>query len=54
VKSNGSIGAQHSGLCLDALGGKTAYGTGLQLWTCSGGADRKWSWSLKLTSTFIG
>ncbi|WP_374119468.1 RICIN domain-containing protein [Streptomyces sp. RKAG290] len=44
VKSDGTIVAQQSGLCLDVKGGKTANGTELQLWTCNGTANQKWTW----------
>jgi hypothetical protein len=30
-------------LCLDANGQATANGTKVQLWTCNGGANQKWS-----------
>ncbi|MGW2158802.1 RICIN domain-containing protein, partial [Nonomuraea sp. NPDC001699] len=33
------------GLCLDAIGAGTGNGTGLQLYTCSGGTNQKWTWT---------
>ncbi|MEV5322502.1 RICIN domain-containing protein [Nonomuraea sp. NPDC052634] len=32
-----------SNLCLDAIGQGTANGTGLQLYTCHGGPNQRWS-----------
>jgi hypothetical protein len=26
-------------------GASTTAGTGLEIWTCNGGANQKWSWS---------
>ena len=35
--------ASQSGLCLDATGAGTANGTLLELWTCNGGSNQKWT-----------
>jgi len=32
-----------SGKCLDATGNSSADGTRLQIWSCSGGANQKWT-----------
>ncbi|MYW21356.1 hypothetical protein GT039_38800, partial [Streptomyces sp. SID2955] len=32
-----------SNKCLDVTGNNSANGTRLQLWTCSGGANQKWT-----------
>jgi hypothetical protein len=32
-----------SGKCLDAKGNSSADGTRLQIWTCTGGANQKWT-----------
>ncbi|MFG3442069.1 RICIN domain-containing protein [Nonomuraea sp. NPDC047897] len=34
-----------SGLCLDAVGGGTGNGTGLQLYGCWGGGNQKWTYN---------
>ncbi|WP_279633848.1 RICIN domain-containing protein [Microbispora triticiradicis] len=34
-----------SGLCIDASGAATANGTKLQLYSCHGGTNQKWTWS---------
>ncbi|MET8160978.1 RICIN domain-containing protein [Sphaerisporangium sp. NPDC005289] len=34
-----------SGLCLDATGQGTANGTTIQLYTCHGGTNQKWTWT---------
>ncbi|MGW6511259.1 RICIN domain-containing protein, partial [Streptomyces niveus] len=32
-----------SGLCLDAVGGGTANGTQIQLYSCSNGGNQRWT-----------
>jgi len=32
-----------SGLCLDVTGAGTANGTAVQIWTCNGGTNQKWT-----------
>ena len=34
-----------SGLCLDAVGAGTGNGTGLQLYSCWGGNNQKWTYN---------
>jgi hypothetical protein len=41
VQSDGTF--RNGGKCLDALGGSSADGTQLIIWTCHGGGNQKWS-----------
>ncbi|MEV6932734.1 RICIN domain-containing protein, partial [Dactylosporangium sp. NPDC051485] len=41
--SNGQLVNTGSGKCLDATGVSSADGTRLQIWTCGGGANQKWT-----------
>ncbi|MEU4746330.1 RICIN domain-containing protein, partial [Actinosynnema sp. NPDC023658] len=34
-----------SNKCLDATGGATANGTLIEIWTCNGGSNQKWTLS---------
>ncbi|MEU7694802.1 RICIN domain-containing protein [Microbispora hainanensis] len=34
-----------SGLCLDAVGAGTGNGTKIQLYSCHGGTNQKWTWN---------
>ncbi|HYS41506.1 MAG TPA: RICIN domain-containing protein, partial [Pseudonocardiaceae bacterium] len=43
VNPDGTITGAQYGLCLDANGAGTANGTLLQLWTCNGGSNQKWT-----------
>lgn len=43
VYADGTITGNQSGLCLDATGAGTATGTPLELWTCNGGSNQKWT-----------
>ncbi|GAA4964794.1 hypothetical protein GCM10023238_35510 [Streptomyces heliomycini] len=41
--SDGTVVGVQSGLCLEAAGAGTANGTAVQLWTCNGGSNQKWT-----------
>ncbi len=43
LNSDGSIVGVQSGLCLDAVGGRTTNGTLIQLYSCSGGSNQRWT-----------
>ncbi|WP_345287966.1 non-reducing end alpha-L-arabinofuranosidase family hydrolase [Kitasatospora albolonga] len=43
VNNDGTVVGVESGLCLDVSGGGTANGTAVQLWTCNGGGNQKWT-----------
>jgi hypothetical protein len=43
VRSDGTVRGVGSGKCLDATGHGTADSTPLEIWTCNGGANQKWS-----------
>nr|WP_245651770.1 RICIN domain-containing protein [Streptosporangium amethystogenes] len=45
LNSDGSIVGVQSGLCLDAVGAGTGNGTKVQLYSCSGGNNQKWTWA---------
>ncbi|WP_449060844.1 ricin-type beta-trefoil lectin domain protein [Planomonospora algeriensis] len=40
---DGSITALGAGKCLDVTGNSTANGVHLQIWTCSGAANHRWT-----------
>ncbi|XYH93542.1 RICIN domain-containing protein [Sorangium sp. So ce1128] len=37
-----TLGARHSGKCLDVNGASTADGAAVQQWTCNGGSNQQW------------
>jgi hypothetical protein len=43
LANDGTVVGAQSRLCLDANGQATANGTKVQLWTCNGGANQKWT-----------
>lgn len=43
MNSDGTVVGVESGLCLEAAGAGTANGTAVQLWTCNGGGNQKWT-----------
>lgn len=43
INADGTITSALSGLCLEAAGLGTANGTPLELWSCWGGSNQKWS-----------
>ncbi|GAA3035969.1 hypothetical protein GCM10020229_54160 [Kitasatospora albolonga] len=43
MNNDGTVVGVESGLCLDVSGGGTANGTAVQLWTCNGGGNQKWT-----------
>ena len=43
LNGNGSITGQQSGLCLDVKDASTANRQPVQLWTCHGGSNQRWS-----------
>lgn len=42
-REDGSLYNSGARLCLDVVGNGTGNGTGLQLWTCHGGANQRWT-----------
>ncbi|MER5488261.1 glycoside hydrolase N-terminal domain-containing protein [Streptomyces sp. NPDC002812] len=51
--SNGTI-TGNNGLCVDASGGQSADGTAVLLYTCTGGANQKWTLNTNGTISGIG
>jgi hypothetical protein len=43
VNSDGTIVGVGSGLCLDVTGASTANGAAVEIWTCNGGSNQKWT-----------
>jgi hypothetical protein len=43
LDSDGTVTGRESGLRLDVAGAGTANGTAVELWTCNGGSNQKWS-----------
>ncbi|MEU8384585.1 RICIN domain-containing protein [Streptosporangium sp. NPDC048865] len=43
MNSNGTIAGVQSGLCLDAANNSTANGTLIQLYSCHGGNNQRWT-----------
>jgi hypothetical protein len=43
LNSDGSVTGVQSGLCLDVTGASTANGGLIELWTCNGGANQRWT-----------
>ena len=41
--ANGSLRSQESGLCLDVTSNRTANGTAVALWTCTGRDNQRWT-----------
>lgn len=43
MNTDGTIVGVQSGLCLDVTGQQTANGTLIEIWTCNGGANQRWT-----------
>ena len=44
INADGAITEAQSGLCLDVAGQSTANGTQIDLYTCNGQANQRWTW----------